>query len=142
MAETRAMWLAHSRDRDRTLERLRKAQDDMEAAIQAGDDRSTAQADAAFHDAFFVHCGNQFLVQAYGLISGRISAIRSLLLHPQNIRSRSADEHREFIEAFEVSDLVRAEAVLAAHVMKMRVGYREAKRADTVSRHGSLRVGA
>jgi DNA-binding GntR family transcriptional regulator len=142
MAETRAMWLAHSRDRNRTLEQLRKAQGNMETAVQAGDDRSTAQADAAFHDAFFVNCGNQFLVQAYDLISGRISAIRSLLLHPQTIRSRSVDDHHEIIEAFGASDLVRAEAVLAAHIMKMRVGYSEARRADPMGRNGSLRRSA
>jgi DNA-binding GntR family transcriptional regulator len=130
MAETRAMWLAHARGRDRTLEQLRQAQADMEAAVEDGNDRASAQADAAFHDAFLSNCGNQFLVQAYGLISGRISAVRSLLLHPQAIRSRSLDDHREIIEAFEASDLFRAEAVLAAHIMKMRVGYSEAKRAD------------
>jgi DNA-binding GntR family transcriptional regulator len=142
IAETRAMWLAHVRDRDLTLKQLQQAQGDMEAAAEAGDDRASAQADAAFHDALLINCGNQFLVQAYGLISGRISAIRSLLLHPQAIRSRSLDDHREIIDAFRASDLCRAEAVLAAHIMKMRVGYSEVKRADLVRKNSSHRRSA
>lgn len=113
----------------------------MEAAVAAGNDQASAQADASFHDAFFVNCGNQFLVQAYGLISGRISAIRVLLLHPMAIRSRSIEEHMEIVEAFGASNLIRAEAVLGSHIMKMRVGYREAMRMGLVKGSSSQRHG-
>jgi DNA-binding GntR family transcriptional regulator len=141
MTETRAMWLAHSRGREQTLRQLEEAANVMEAAVAAGNDQASAQADASFHDAFFVNCGNQFLVQAYGLISGRISAIRVLLLHPMAIRSRSIEEHMEIVEAFGASNLIRAEAVLGSHIMKMRMGYREAMRMGLVKgsapqRHG------
>jgi DNA-binding GntR family transcriptional regulator len=141
MTETRAMWLAHSRDREQTLRQLEEAANVMEAAVVAGNDQASAQADASFHDAFFVNCGNQFLVQAYGLISGRISAIRVLLLHPMAIRSRSIEEHWEIVEAFGASNLIRAEAVLGSHIMKMRMGYREAMRMGLIKgaapqRHG------
>ncbi|MGF7212673.1 DNA-binding GntR family transcriptional regulator [Skermanella aerolata] len=139
MTETRAMWLAHSRDRELTLQQLQMAEDAMEAAVAAGDDQASAQADAAFHDALFANCGNQFLVQAYGLISGRISAIRVLLLHPTAIRSRSIEEHCEITEAFGASNLIRAEAVLGAHIMKMRVGYSEAMRMGLVKGNASQR---
>jgi DNA-binding GntR family transcriptional regulator len=139
MTETRAMWLAHARDRELTFRQLEAAEAAMEAAVAAGDDRASAKADAAFHDALFANCGNQFLVQAYGLISGRISAIRVLLLHPTAIRSRSIEEHREITEAFGASNLIRAEAVLGAHIMKMRVGYNEAMRMGLVKGNASQR---
>jgi DNA-binding GntR family transcriptional regulator len=124
MAESQAMWLAHARDRNGTLNRMRVAQARMYAAQEAGDYRETAAADAAFHDALLRSCGNQFLSQAYGIIAGRISAVRSMLLNPGQTWKGSLEEHEDIIAAFEASDLMLAEASLSTHIMKMRTRYR------------------
>ncbi|MGL4241212.1 MAG: GntR family transcriptional regulator [Beijerinckiaceae bacterium] len=125
ITESRAMWLAYSRDRVGTLNRMRVAQGRMHSAQRTGDYRETADADAAFHDALLLSCGNQFLSQAYGIIAGRISAVRSMLLNPGQTWKSSLDEHEEIIAAFEAADLMLAEAVLSNHIMKMRTRYRD-----------------
>jgi DNA-binding GntR family transcriptional regulator len=123
MAETQAMWLAHARDRTGTLDRMRAAQERMIAAHADGRFRESAAADAAFHDALLQGCGNRFLSDAYGIIGGRISAIRSMLLDPEDIWRKSAGEHEDIIAAFESADLLQAEAALSTHIMKMRERY-------------------
>jgi DNA-binding GntR family transcriptional regulator len=124
MIEIRALSLAHARDRNAALRGMQEAQSEMEASEKAEDTRRSARADAAFHEALFANCGNRFLLESYGLVSGRIGALRSYLLSPHaGIRMGSIREHREIIEAFMASDLLRAEAVLATHVLKMRERY-------------------
>jgi DNA-binding GntR family transcriptional regulator len=126
MAESRAMWLAHARNRDATLAGLRAAQKTMDAAVAAGDDRATSKADAAFHDCFFRWCGNRFLAEAYSVMAGRISAIRSLLLNPAATRARTVFDHYQIIAAFEAANLPQADAMLGVHIMKMRAEYEAA----------------
>jgi DNA-binding GntR family transcriptional regulator len=126
--ETRAMWLACARSRDALVRDMAEAQARMEAAIAGGDDRASTRADADIHNAFFVHCGNQFLAESYGLISGRMSAIRSLLLHPQATRTRTLEEHREIIDALAKGEPSQAEAILASHIIAIRAGYRKVMR--------------
>lgn len=121
MMEGRAIALCHARAKDAALAALRKANDDMEKAEAANDHLASAYADSDFHTALFDYCGNQYLTKAYGLISGRIATLRTHLLMPQvGIRADSINEHVQIIEAFEAGDLFRAEAVLSAHIFKMR----------------------
>jgi DNA-binding GntR family transcriptional regulator len=124
LIETRALWLASLRDRNGTLASLREAQARMEAAHGDGDFRASAQADSDFHDAIVRGAGNQYLIQAYGLIAGQIGAVRSMLLDPADVWWASAREHVEIIDAFAAGDLPMAEAGLARHCMQMRPRYR------------------
>lgn len=124
LTEVRAMWLAHARAKEETLARMQAAQARMDEALAWGDNRATAAADAEFHDAFFTGCANQFLAQAYGLIAGRVSAVRSMLLYPSQTKSASADEHHDIMRAFSDSNLIEAEALLAAHILKMSPRFR------------------
>jgi DNA-binding GntR family transcriptional regulator len=124
LTEARALWLASLRDRDGTLAAMRAAQARMEAAHAEGDFLGSAQADSDFHDAIVRGAGNQYLTQAYGLIAGQISAVRSMLLDPADVWWASAREHVEIIDAFAAADLPMAEAALARHCMQMRPRYR------------------
>ena len=129
MIESRAISLCHARRREDTLAQLRQAEEAMERAESSADFLASAHADAAFHEALFKNCGNQFLTEAYGLVSGRIGALRSNCLQPvAGVRSGSMREHREIIDAFAAGDLLQAEAVLASHIFKMRERYSEAMR--------------
>jgi DNA-binding GntR family transcriptional regulator len=123
MSETRAMWLAHARNRDATLAGLKAAQRAMAEAVASGGDRAASKADAAFHDCVFEGCGNSVLAEAYGVMAGRISAIRSLLLNPASTRARTLSDHHRIIEAFEAANLPQADAMLGIHIMKMHTEY-------------------
>jgi DNA-binding GntR family transcriptional regulator len=139
MAETQAMWLAHARDREGTIARLQASQARMIAAHAAGDFGASAAADAAFHDALLEGCGNQFLSAAYAIIGGRVSAIRSMLLDPEDIWRKSADEHEDILSAFAGADLLLAQAALATHIMKMRERYRASMGSGEAESQGQAR---
>lgn len=139
LAEARAMWLAHARDKEGTIAGLRAAQGRMVEAHAAGDYRASAAADAAFHDALLRGAGNRFLLQAYDIVSGRISAVRSMLLDPEDIWRFSAMEHEDIMQAFASSDLLLAEAALSTHIMKMRPRYRATLDAAAVESHPAPR---
>jgi DNA-binding GntR family transcriptional regulator len=129
LLEIGALRLARARRHEATLQRLQAAEARMEAAEAAADDRAAAKADADFHEALFENCGNRFLVQSYGLISGPIGAIRYLARTAQGSRKSTAREHRAIIKAFAKSDLASAESVLSAHVADMRSRFTEAVQA-------------
>ena len=136
--ESRALILCHARSKEVTLQALERANTSMSEARGAGQHLASARADGEFHDAFFAGCGNQYLIQAYSLISGKIGALRANLLQPDvDIRNGSIAEHSEIIDAFRTSDLLRAEATLAGHVFSMRNRFaiaQETRQPDAIRR--------
>jgi len=130
IAESQALSLALVRSYEPALAELRAAIADMETALEAHDYLACARADSRFHDAFFAHAGNAYLAEAYHLASGRISALRAHLARPAMMvrQEQVLGEHREIVEAFAGRDLVRAGALLSAHVAHMRDNYSRALR--------------
>ncbi len=127
MMETHALVLSHTRVKAETLEALQRANGAMAAALRDENPLASARADATFHEALFDGCGNKHLVQAYSLVSGRIGALRSNLLHPDDVRMDSMAEHEQIVAAFAANDLLRAESVLSAHIFRMRERYATAQ---------------
>jgi DNA-binding GntR family transcriptional regulator len=126
MMEGQAMALCHARAKQATAAAMRKANAAMEQAEIGNNHLASAYADNDFHTGFFDNCGNQYLVKAYGLISGRIATLRTHLLMPQSgVRSGSIGEHVQLIEAFATGDLAGAEGILSAHIYKMRERFRQ-----------------
>jgi DNA-binding GntR family transcriptional regulator len=126
MMEGRAMALCHARAKDPTLAAMRRANAAMEDAEIGSNHLASAYADSDFHTAFFDNCGNQYLVKAYGLISGRIATLRTHLLMPQaGMRSGPISEHAQLIDAFAAGKLSDAEAILSTHIYKMRERFRQ-----------------
>jgi DNA-binding GntR family transcriptional regulator len=125
--EGRAMALSLARNRERTLDAMKRAHAAMQEALARGDLASLTRSDAELHDAFFENCGNQYLAQAYAHMSGRISTLRThLSSRQQSIAENSMDEHREILEALALSDLGRAENLLSVHISRMSDRYRQA----------------
>ena len=127
MLEVEALRLAHARGRETTLHAMRNAEMVMEVAEDSGDYRAAAEADAAFHGAFFDNSGNRFLIRAYGLIAGRVGAMRHFARrHSATSKRETAGEHRALITAFADADPGTAEAILRAHVTAVNERYHEA----------------
>lgn len=115
--EPKAAELAYHHDRDGALAELAVAISDMERALQAKDNVAYGRADTALHEAFFNHCGNRYLQEAYRLVAGRVAALRTNLSAPIDVQTpRSFEEHRAILESFRAGDFSRLATLMTAHV--------------------------
>ncbi len=74
-------------------------------------------ADTAFHEAFFNHCGNRYLQESYGLVGGRIAALRTSLSAPIDVQTpRSFEEHLALLRFFEAGDFAGLETLMTSHI--------------------------
>jgi len=122
--EVTALRLCFARRRDEALRAMRRAADAMEETRDADDRLGVARADTEFHQAIAENSANEYLIAAYGLVSGRIAALRThTLMSADTIRNRSLGEHRALIAAFAKGDLDRAETILEQHVWRMRLRF-------------------
>jgi DNA-binding GntR family transcriptional regulator len=140
MIEVEALRLCFSRAREKTLRDLRNAVSAMDAARRARDQKASVRADSVFHDALLANCSNHYLVDAYRLVSGRVAALRA---HRSSgaIQKDANDEHHAIVDAVARNDLATAEAVLAAHVLKMRERYAVAIARQSTGGAGARRRG-
>jgi DNA-binding GntR family transcriptional regulator len=122
MIETEALSLAMKRRRAATLDALKAAAHDMQEAVRAGDNLRSAHADTAFHDAPIDNSGNAYLINAYRLVSGKVSALRSHR-STDTIRSAASAEHFAIIARLEENDLPAALDELSNHILKMAKRY-------------------
>jgi DNA-binding GntR family transcriptional regulator len=124
MMEAKAMVLCLERSRTDTARKLVEANSRMNAACESQNSKALAESDTAFHMTFFEGCANKYLQQAYSLVSGRITALRTHLVNPNTgISPQAVKEHSEIIDAFVAGDLSYAERVLSAHIYKMHRNY-------------------
>jgi DNA-binding GntR family transcriptional regulator len=129
--EVAALRFCFARRRTEALREMRAAADRMERARDADLRLEVARADTAFHEAIAGNSGNDHLLRAYRLISGRVAALRTHnLMSTDAIRKSSLAEHRALIAAFARGDLQRAEEVLAEHVWHLRIRYQGPVRKD------------
>jgi DNA-binding GntR family transcriptional regulator len=132
--EVKAARLALARHRDAALVSLQDAFAAMTTAQTAGDDGAYARADSQFHEAFFTHCGNQYLSNAYLLASGRVGALRAhLSAHVTGEPTRSFAEHRDIIALWGQGDGEAIEKILTEHIMRTEVSYLKALRAGQIA---------
>jgi DNA-binding GntR family transcriptional regulator len=126
--EVTALRFSFARRRGEALRDMRAAVEVMERARQADDRLAVAHADTAFHQAIAENSANEHLIAAYGLVSGRIAALRTHnLMATDTIRMQAESEHRSIIGAFGKGDIDRAEAVLAEHILRLRLRYRASR---------------
>ncbi len=94
--EATALSLAISRNQGPFTAELGEVVELMSAALARDDDRQYLRLDNAFHELFFRHCHNSYIEDAYGLIAGKIAALRThLSVRPQQIEEllRRAPRH-------------------------------------------------
>lgn len=108
--------------------------DDLVAAIKimgvardVDDSLAYANADTAFHNAFFDHCGNHFFVEAFDIVAGRIAALRSHLSGRLGLhRQQTYQEHLEIAQAVANRDIDALSAKLSQHIAYMAPNYANA----------------
>jgi DNA-binding GntR family transcriptional regulator len=124
MLEVNALKLCLARNRSAALHGMKAALQAMVAADAGGDRLSYAREDTAFHEAFFRHCGNSYLVSAYRTVFGRIATIRTHLSVPlAREQKRSFKEHKALIKAFAAGDVPELEKILDTHISRAHVVY-------------------
>lgn len=142
MLEVKAASLALQRAAPATLAELRPAVDSMIQAQAQGDMRLYGRADMAFHLAFFAHCGNRHLAEAYDMCLGRVSALRThLAFASKGEPARSFADHQRIAAIFAGEDAVDLPEILDQHILRTRQNYIEAlqDRLRALQRQGSRR---
>jgi DNA-binding GntR family transcriptional regulator len=122
--EQRAIYFALSRGRDAVIADLEGVISGMEAAREQGDDVAYWRYDTEFHKVFIRHSGNRYLQEAYNLVEGKISTLRSHFSGPlEGVQERSFNEHKLLTKAFERGDIVDLDSLLVKHIRDTREAY-------------------
>ena len=99
--------------------------------------------DSAFHEAFFSHSGNPYVVNSYALVSGKIAALRTNMARQfSNARDVSLQEHRAMVACVDAGDFAQLAAILQAHVGRTVEAFRLASAAalDAAAAAPTLRL--
>jgi len=132
MLEINALRFCQARDKEAALQDMKTALAAMEAADSRGDRLGYARADTSFHEVFFNHCGNKYLVNAYRTVIGRVAALRTHLSVPlAKEQKRSFKEHRALVKAFAAEDMSQLDKILTPHIMRAHVAYAASPAAAT-----------
>ncbi len=127
MVELQAAKRSFSNSPIRLVRSLQLITQKMQSSIDKDDALEYSSLDSAYHQMFFEHCDNRYLLDAFNLISNRISALRTSITSPQTeLRNISFKEHHAMIEHLKKSDIASFESVLHAHIMRTQEIYLKA----------------
>lgn len=139
--EMEAFKLAYQRNKEAFIEALKAIVIKMTEAHQAMDIPKYLRLDTEFHEQLFNHCDNQYIADAYSLIGGKIAALRTHLSSLPQHTLLSLDEHHEFVDALEQSDLENATIILEKHIGRSKETYAENIEDISRSNRNGLRKG-
>lgn len=125
--ETAALEQSLAYDKDGALRGLTDSARAMKTALKRGDTLAYATADSLFHEAFFTHCGNSYLVGAFRNVSGRVAALRAHLTVPRpHEQTKSFTEHEAILTAFANGAKKEMRQTLAEHILRAKDVYAQA----------------
>ncbi len=120
--ETSAVRMAVDRQRPALARALTAITKQMEQVWDT-DAATYRHLDTAFHQCFFDHCNNQYLAEAYQLISGKMAALRTRLSSsPDHVR-KSYDEHVQMTTLIQQGDVESAITILEGHIGRRQGSY-------------------
>jgi DNA-binding GntR family transcriptional regulator len=96
---------------------------DMQAARAGDDTKAYLRADTRFHQAFFRHCGNSYLIDTYELHIGKIAALRTHLAAKPHHTEMSYREHCQLRDLIAAGRLANALDVLDVHIDRTKSTY-------------------
>jgi DNA-binding GntR family transcriptional regulator len=135
MLETQAAESAYREHKADALLALTIAVQQMEHAEAQRNRVDYGHADTRFHEALFEHCGNPYLLGAYGLVAGKIAALRTQLTAPFDVlRTQSLNEHRKFVTLFRKGDFVGFQELMRIHVDRTRDVFTQSWRTKQLAR--------
>ncbi len=74
--------------------------------------------DGDFHNAFFAHCQNKYLLSGYDAIRGRVCALRTHLAQHPTHTDKSMGEHLEIAKLLDDGDLRKVRTILKRHLTR------------------------
>lgn len=108
--------LAAGRATSDDVEELRRAAEEEETRLRAGETLAAFRADRAFHHAIAVATGNQTLVTLHSYLSDLVAAGRREALENDVRRAQSAVDHRRVYRAIARRDGAAARAAMVRHL--------------------------
>jgi len=108
--------LAASRATSDDIEELRRAAEEEETQLRAGQTQAAFRADRAFHHAVAVATGNQTLVTMHSYLSDLVAAGRREALENDVRRAQSAIDHKRLYQAIARHDGAAARTAMLRHL--------------------------
>ncbi len=123
--ETTAIEMATEKHPEKLATELVKISDKMAVAQKHNDVSEYLSLDSSYHDAFFKHCDNKYLIDGYRLISGKISALRTHLSQHPSHTDKSFEEHQQIASLLKEGNLQEVKTILLRHVTRGERTYAE-----------------
>ncbi len=95
----------------------------MQRRREQQDTAAYLRLDTAFHAAFFEHCQNPYLSDAYQTIAAKMAAMRHRLGDHADHMAKSFAEHSQIAEAVEAGEIDRALKILEGHIGRKEGSY-------------------
>lgn len=109
------------------LSTMKKTLDQMDAAMAQADHVAYSLLDNAFHRLAFDFSANSYLRDAFGLVAGRISALRSNVTAPYDARrTESLVQHHKMHALLVEQNLPAFDDLLGLHIQNTKNVYHEA----------------
>jgi DNA-binding GntR family transcriptional regulator len=121
--ETAALRIAIERRPKELAHELDAIIGDMETARARDDTKAYLHADTRFHQAFFRHCGNSYLIDTYELHIGKIAALRTHLAAKPRHTELSYREHCQLRDLIAAGQLANVLDVLDVHIDRTKSTY-------------------
>ncbi|WP_458526009.1 GntR family transcriptional regulator [Onishia taeanensis] len=121
--ESAAVELAIEFDHSGLIEELRRIESQMQVAHGSGRITEYLDLDSDFHQAFFVHCGNCYLKNAYQQYAGKIAALRTHLATKPDHTRKSLKEHGEIVDTIVAKDVSTLRTLLDHHIGRTQRSY-------------------
>ncbi len=121
--ENSALDLALAKDPKALMTTLKQVLADMRVARAADDFQAYLELDAAFHDAFFEHCGNSYLVEGYQKVADIVRTMRTHLSKRPTRTDKSFDEHVRIIQFLDKGHVDAAKEVLEIQITRGERAY-------------------
>lgn len=121
--ETAAIEMAMKRAHDRLVTGMERLLGEMERAYAADDIVAYRTLDGEYHQFMVAASGNDYLVDAYALITFRLQALRSRLSREALLNQRSIGQHREMLALAKSGRTDELKALLASHAGNTQSDY-------------------
>ncbi len=121
--ESSALTFAVQRNRQEIARALKDIVEKMAKRRKNHDTAGYLDLDTRFHAAFFEHCDNQYLSDAYQIIASKMAALRNRLGdHPDHMAKSFAD-HKKIAAAVADGEIDKALAILEGHIGRKEGSY-------------------
>jgi DNA-binding GntR family transcriptional regulator len=124
LLETAAARRIIAGDRTVAARKMRAVVEAMHKALARNDIQAYRKLDADFHLVLIENCGNSYILDAYGLISAKIGALRTRAHDDRNVVDRSLNVHSQLSEMLEAGEEEKFCALLTMHVQNTGRDYR------------------